>query len=232
MRVRGIVVGDHRGEPSMAIPASDRPLEALRDEVVDRLVLSYGHGQLSLEAFQRRLDQAYDADRQEILSALVEDLHDPADGKSADRQRQPEAPLPDADSGRSESLVAVFGGCERKGPWQVPASLRVLTLFGGTELDFSEAVFTSRTTRLRLLCLFGGVDIRVPEGVRVTMNAVAVFGAAGSRAPACDDPEAPRLLVEGLVMFGAAEAKLRRPSRQGALERAARLRARTQRDFR
>jgi hypothetical protein len=211
----------------MAIPASDRPLEALRDEVVDRLVVGYGDGRLSLEAFQRRLDDAYDADRHDALSALVADLGDPVGAAPTDRPRQP-AQAPDED-GISENLVAVFGGCERKGQWAVPSDLHVITVFGGAELDFSEATFTSATTRIRVLCLFGGVDIRVPEGVRVTVNAVAIFGAAGSRAPACDDPAAPRLVVEGLVMFGAAEAKLKRPSKQGALERAARLRGRMER---
>ena len=45
----------------MPVPPQDRPLTAVREETIDRLIVNYGHGKLSLEAFERRLDEALDA---------------------------------------------------------------------------------------------------------------------------------------------------------------------------
>ena len=37
----------------IGIPAKDKPLETLRQEVIDQLVLNYAHEHISLEAFGR-----------------------------------------------------------------------------------------------------------------------------------------------------------------------------------
>ncbi|MFT6206787.1 MAG: hypothetical protein ACJA0T_000691, partial [Colwellia sp.] len=42
----------------MAVNIADRPTDKVREEVVDQLVMNYSHGELSHEAFERRLDQA------------------------------------------------------------------------------------------------------------------------------------------------------------------------------
>jgi hypothetical protein len=208
----------------MGIAPADRPLDTLRDEVVDRLIVNVGHGQLSLEAFQRRLDDAFDADRHDTLMALVEDLEMPVDGHFSEQKQASLPPLQDDEVGDVESIVAVFGGSSRKGPWRVPAKLRVVTMFGGADIDLSQATFTSHTTRIKVLCLFGGVDIKVPERMHATMKAIAIFGGADNKAPACADREAPRLIVEGLVMFGGADVKPKRSAKARALELAARFR--------
>jgi hypothetical protein len=210
----------------MAIAPSDRPIDALRDEVVDTLIVNYGHGRLSLDAFQRRLDEAFDADRHDALLALVDDLELPVDEHFIEQKQASLPPSDDDDEDDDvESLVAVFGGSDRKGPWTVPAALRVIIVFGGADIDFSQARFTRRTTRVKVFCLFGGVDIRVPEGVRVTMKTIAIFGGADNKAPPCADRDAPHLVVDGLVMFGGADVKLKRSVKERALELAGRFRA-------
>ena len=35
----------------MTVKLEDRPIENVREEVVDQLTMNYGHGELSLEAF-------------------------------------------------------------------------------------------------------------------------------------------------------------------------------------
>ena len=42
----------------MAVILEDRPIETLREEVIDTLIYNYSHGVISNEAFERRLDQA------------------------------------------------------------------------------------------------------------------------------------------------------------------------------
>jgi len=45
----------------MSVAPQDRPIDALREETVDQLIMNYGHGKLSRAAFERRLDEALDA---------------------------------------------------------------------------------------------------------------------------------------------------------------------------
>ena len=37
----------------MAVIIQDRPIEKLREEVIDQLIMNYSHGEISLEAFDR-----------------------------------------------------------------------------------------------------------------------------------------------------------------------------------
>ncbi|MFU8816149.1 MAG: LiaF domain-containing protein [Pseudomonadales bacterium] len=209
----------------MAVTTADRPLDTVREETVDQLIMNYGHGHLSLEAFQRRLDLAFEAEEHDALVRLVGDLELQVDAEYVEQKKGEVRGREPAADGDVEYVVDVFGGSNRTGHWRVPAEVRVFTMFGGSDIDFSEAVFTSRTTRIKLLCLFGGVDIYVPEGVNTTVKAFAIFGGIDNRTPSCPDPDAPRLVVEGLVMFGGADVKIRKSLKERAQALAERLRA-------
>ena len=65
----------------MPVTPQDRPIDAFREETVDQLIMNYGHGELSLEAFERRLDEALDTKSHDRLLELTKDLD-----LSADRQ--------------------------------------------------------------------------------------------------------------------------------------------------
>ncbi len=58
----------------MPVTPHDRPIDALREETVDQLIMNYGHGKLSREAFERRLDEALDTKTHERLLELTKDL--------------------------------------------------------------------------------------------------------------------------------------------------------------
>ena len=58
----------------MPVTPHDRPIDALREETVDQLIMNYGHGKLSREAFERRLDEALDTKSHERLLELTKDL--------------------------------------------------------------------------------------------------------------------------------------------------------------
>ena len=209
----------------MAVTIADRPLDSVREETVDQLIMNYGHGHLSLEAFQRRLDLAFEAEEPDALVKLVEDLELQVDARYVEQKKGELRRQETAADGDVEYVVDVFGGSNRTGRWRVPAEIRVFTVFGGSDIDFSEAVFTSHTTRIKLLCLFGGVDIYVPVGVNTTVKAFAIFGGTDNRTPSCADSDAPRLIVEGLVMFGGADVKIRRSLKERAQALAERLRS-------
>src|SRR5690606_29451536 len=135
----------------MPVITEDRPLGALRTETVDRLIMNYGHGRLSLEAFERRLEEALDAADHKALEALTADLDLEIDQNFIERKK---AELSLTDSGRRdrhvEQIVNVFSGGGRSGAWTVPDEIRVFTIFGATDLDFSDARFSGRTTHVKL----------------------------------------------------------------------------------
>src|SRR5262252_8806324 len=135
----------------MPVPVQDRPLNSVREETIDRLIVNYGHGKLSLEAFERRLDDALDAKSADALVALTSDLELQVDKQYAQQKRaefgiQTE-PAPYA---RDRSvMIHIFSGGNRTGAWTVPSEIFMLNLFGGCEIDFSNARFASPVTRVK-----------------------------------------------------------------------------------
>jgi hypothetical protein len=199
----------------MAIPPKDRPLGALREETIDLLVVNYGHGRLSLEAFQRRLDQAMEATDQETLAALSADLDVQVDERYLERKHEELRPrLEPGDGEDTQHIISIVGGNGRSGAWKVPRELRLVTILGGTDLDFTDARFTHATTKIKVFCLFGGVEIGVPEGVNTTVNAACLLGGVEDKSPGTSDPDAPRLVIEGFVMFGGLDVKVRKTLRE------------------
>jgi hypothetical protein len=212
----------------MPVTAKDRPIEALRDEIVDQLIMNYGHGKLSREAFERRLDAALDAKAHDKLLELVRDLDLQTDRQYAEQKKAELGirvePSRAAHDEEPEHIINVFSGTRRSGAWDVPAEIKLINIFGGAELDFSDARFTAKTTRITMLCLFGGANFYVREGMRTVSKAVCIFGGIHNRAPSTTDPNAPTLIIEGLTLFGGAEIRIRKTPRQRLQEFASTLR--------
>ena len=196
----------------MPVPVQDRPLNSVREETIDRLIVNYGHGKLSLEAFERRLDQALDAKSADALVALTDDLELQIDRQYAQQKRAEfgirTEPVPYARD--TSYMIHIFGGGNRRGAWTVPKEIWMLNLFGGGELDFSEARFSSPVTRIKMLTLFGGAQFYVNENINTQSHAICLFGGMDDRGPSNPDPSVPTVIVEGLVLFGGASIKIKR----------------------
>ena len=175
----------------MPVTPQDRPIDAVREETVDQLIMNYGHGKLSREAFERRLDEALDAKSHDRLVELTSDLDLKAD-RQYTAQKKAELGIridPSAASqiDNNELMINVFGGNTRRGAWDVPRAIRIVSIFGGADLDFTDARFTAdddlhhgvlpvrrrehpRARRdaldLEGVCIFGGVDNRGRNDVR------------------------------------------------------------------
>lgn len=102
----------------------------------------------------------------------------------------------------SDQLVAIFSGASRRGRWKVSRNISLLAAFGGVELDFSSAVFTSQTVNINAFCLFGGAEILIPPGVEVQNSMVSLFGATDSTKLQPSYPDAPVIVLHGLNLFG------------------------------
>jgi hypothetical protein len=213
----------------MPVTPQDRPLDALREETVDQLIMNYGHGHLSREAFERRLDEALDTKSHERLLELTRDLDLKAD-RAYTRQKKAELGIRVDTSAaarldETEHMINILGGNTRKGAWDVPHAIRVFNVLGGAELDFTDARFTAETTYITVFCLFGGVNIRVRDGMRTVSKAVCIFGGVDNRGGTTTDPDAPLLVIEGLALFGGVDIRVKKTPKQRFTEFAEQLRA-------
>jgi hypothetical protein len=209
----------------MPVTAQDKPIDAVRSETVDRLIMNYGHGRLSLAAFERRLDQTFEATDHKSLEALTADLDLEIDEGYIERKKaELNVQYPYRATRNFEHVLNIFSAGGRSGAWAVPEEIRVFTIFGATDLDFSEASFLERETRVKVFCLFGAVDLFVREGVGTSVKTICLFGAVDNNVPATEDRNAPRLVVEGLVLFGAIDAKIKRTLKERLFEFANSLR--------
>jgi len=100
----------------------------------------------------------------------------------------------------------------------------MINLFGGGDLDFSEAKFVHPTVRIKMLTLFGGASIYVREDLNTISKIISIFGGTDNSAPSSRSSRAPVVIVEGLVMFGGTDIKIKRTIKEMFVDFADRIR--------
>ena len=198
----------------MSVILEDRPIEKVREEVIDTLIYNYSHGVISSEAFERRLDQAMASQNHHEIFKLTADLEKTTDTEfTSQKERQFNvnyAASNNDDTDDTDTIVNIFGGSGRSGQWTVPREIRIITIFGGADIDFTDAIFTTPNVTIKILCLFGGDNIYVPENVNIVSKAFCIFGGIDNSAPSIASRQAPTLTIEGLVLFGGLDVKIKR----------------------
>ncbi|MFJ2575541.1 DUF1707 domain-containing protein [Kitasatospora aureofaciens] len=192
-----------------------RASDADRERVAELLRDAYAEGRLDVDEHAERIEAAYAAKTLGDLVPLTRDLpsHRPVSFEkppvdaSAPRPTGP-VQLPAREE--APSIVAIFGGASRKGRWRVGSHLKVAAVFGGVEIDLSDAVFESPEVVIDVLSLFGGVEIRVPENVSLHGGGIGIFGGFDVKEQTAADPYAPVVRVKGTAIFGGCDAKPRR----------------------
>ncbi|MFI6579405.1 DUF1707 domain-containing protein [Nocardiopsis sp. NPDC050513] len=193
-------------------PDHIRASDSDRDRVAERLRDALAEGRLSPTELEERLDDLYRAKTVGELAPIVADLP-----TSAPDQRPllgPEARDLAEQSKGSENLVAVFGGCERRGRWLVEPRTNVSVLCGAAELDLRGAVLSQNEVTVQLAVILGSVDIVVPHGVRVINNTSAILGHADvNGTDQVTQPNAPVVRLTGTCMLGAITVKAKKSGR-------------------
>lgn len=209
----------------MPVSPLDRPIEALRQDVIDQLIMNYSHGVLSVDAFERRLDEAMEATEHAELLALTEDLELTVDQQFTEtKARQFSAPAASSDEdGDTEYMLQVFGGSDRTGNWTVPKNIRVVSVFSGGTIDMSEAHFVHPVTRIKVFSLFAGDDILVPEGINVQTRVFCIFAGLDNSANSAADPDAPTVIIEGVAIFSGLDVKIKRTLKERFMRLADRM---------
>jgi predicted membrane protein len=100
---------------------------------------------------------------------------------------------------------AMFSGADRRVTSQSFVGGEGTAVFGGVDIDLSDAAVREPPARINATALFGGIDIIVPEDWIVQMDVFGFFGGSGDERPTRTKPDykqAADLIVTGTAMFG------------------------------
>jgi Domain of unknown function (DUF1707)/Cell wall-active antibiotics response 4TMS YvqF len=172
-----------------------------RDHVVTLLNAAHAEGRVTAAERDQRIAAARTAETFDDLVPLTRDLVGPAGARPAVSYDEANGSV------SADQIVAIFAGASRKHAWRVRKHTSILTVFGGAELDLTQATFESRDVEINVFCLFGGIELTVPPGTDVDNQVMAVLGGIEVGKLAAPDPSAPRITVKGFVGFGGVEIK-------------------------
>jgi predicted membrane protein len=110
----------------------------------------------------------------------------------------------------SENVV--FGAIERRLTTKDFRGGVVTAIFGGVELDLSEADMQQDQARLEVNAIFGGVELRVPQNWQVVSRGTPVFGGFVDKTRLRDsgdaaDSQRKILVLTGSAIFGGVDVK-------------------------
>jgi hypothetical protein len=180
-----------------------------RERVVKVLAEALADGRLTVDEHAERLDAVYVAKTMGELEPITYDLAvSPQGHPQQPSTHSDNAPVIDSTGANSnvDNMVAIFGGVERKGRWRVRRKSRAIAIFGGADLDLTEATFDAPVVEIEIFAMLGGIDVTVPDGVVVRNECGSILGgvsATGGDTPPL--PGAPVVVLKGLTVLGGAD---------------------------
>ncbi|HEV2343712.1 MAG TPA: DUF1707 domain-containing protein [Actinocrinis sp.] len=200
---------DDAPDPSAALEM--RASDADREQVAERLRDAAGHGRLTMDELEERLELAFAAKTYAELEPLTRDL--PAPGTAAPLHTAAAgavlAKVGGTPTGRRWS-IAIMSGSTRRGRWVVPRRYNAFAFWGGVVIDLCDAVFAERETVIRAYAIMGGVDIIAPQDVDVHVEGIGIMGGYDDATSSHVDPPphgAPIVRVTGIAFWAGVAAR-------------------------
>lgn len=191
-------------------------LNNTRQVTIDALCEHFANDVMDVEEFERRVELAHRAGSNDDLKDLLRDLPGgdlPAvvEGSATPAHRRSYRVTDAAHVEENRFVVAVLGGARRKGTWSPGRTNWTVSVMGGAELDFREAVMPPGVTTLNIFTMWGGVEVIVPPGLRVECHGIGIMGGFdhSSEQPADMDPDAPVLRIAGAAIMGGVDVSTR-----------------------
>jgi hypothetical protein len=180
-----------------------------REHVAKILHDAMAEGRLTVGELEERLDKVYAAKTFGDLEPITRDLPVPRPRPVGAPQPRTVAPHDDRIGGQAvtSSAIAIMSGTERKGAWVVPPTFTAFALWGGVEIDLSQARFEDGETTIQAFALMGGIDIVVPDDITVHVTGVGFMGAFEDHARVTGPPGAPVVKVTGFAMWAGVDVK-------------------------
>ncbi len=193
-------------------------LGSTRQKAIDALCEHFANDALSVDEFERRVDQAHKAESLDEIRSLLADL--PSGDLPVRREdvqatavQRPQASVPATRVKERGFMMAALGGVERKGRWIPARQNYAFSVLGGMTLDFREALLPPGETEVWIFAAMGGVEIIVPPGLPVECDGFALLGGFdyGEEAMVVPDPDTPLLRIRGFSLMGGVEVATRHP---------------------
>src|SRR5215831_15274351 len=175
-----------------------------REQAADVLREAAGHGRITMDELDERLELAYAAKTYADLAAVIRDLPAPA---PAPGPVQPVMAGRIGGTPRSKFSIAIMSGARRMGRWVVPRTYVSVAVMGGIELDLRDAQFSEPEVTIHAYTLMGGIEITVPEDVDVDVSGFAFMAGFDHNASGPGVPGAPRVRVIGFALMGGVEVR-------------------------
>ena len=193
----------------------DKPSKFMRNHVIEILKANYANDNLEIDAFEERMEIAEHSNNKLELSALVRDLpeikNSPDNNISMDEDKNLKMNHGQVDN--SDIVISIFGGSDRKGVWKPPKNVVNINIFGGSDIDFREAIFNPGITTVNVVAVFGGADIIVPPGVNVKTKGIGIFGGFSSKTMDFNE-NSPTIVVQGVALFGGVDVVIKEPKKR------------------
>jgi predicted membrane protein len=110
----------------------------------------------------------------------------------------------------SLNLVALFSGNSSRVVSQGFKGGSSVSVFGGSEVDLSDAELSGGEAKFDVFAMFGGAEITVPEGWEIVIKGLPLFGGLDDKTsapPRNGDVNPPTLIINYLALFGGVEVK-------------------------
>ncbi|MDD2409765.1 MAG: hypothetical protein PHD03_03500 [Bacilli bacterium] len=109
------------------------------------------------------------------------------------------------DNKNNPEYFGIFAGCEEK----ITDTFKggsCIAVFGGVELDLSDAKITDDIT-IDCIAIFGGVDIKLPKNVILKSEGISIFGGATNKYIPGEKLKSPTIYINHVSIFGGTEIK-------------------------
>jgi Domain of unknown function (DUF1707) len=175
-----------------------RASDAEREQAVVRLRNASAEGRLTLEELAERTALAYRASTHAELEPLTSDLPAAVAAPGAVART------------RRRWLVGAFVPVSRSGRRAFGERNVVVSLFAPARLDLRQAQLPAGDAVLTVFSLFAPVFVTVPEHIEVESSVVALLAPVRDTSTGDVPPNAPRVRVRGLSLFGPVFVQTRR----------------------
>jgi hypothetical protein len=203
-----------------------RASHADRGMVKDVLEAALADGRLDQSEYDERLAQAESAKTFDDLVPLTRDLMvtpltpvapppSPASFQSQSATQPPSTTstsrpaVDDYTVGDSMNITAIFGGANRKNLIEVPATINIITAFGGADIDLRQPKWKSSTITVKAYTAFGGWSIIVGPDVEVIDETTAILGGHSIKRLTGSEPHTKRLVIKGISVLGGGDVKVK-----------------------
>jgi predicted membrane protein len=108
-------------------------------------------------------------------------------------------------------IVNIFGGSKRQIMSENFTGGKITSIFGGGEIDLTQANLAQEISELEVVCAFGGITIIVPKEWNVKVEVLAVIGGIDDERKIFPDKSSAgmskQLIIKGVVIFGGGTIK-------------------------